>query len=230
MKRLDDLFFRFFGYTRNSMDSAARDVLEGDLRRLCDGADYDGAASAALRGYGPEIFGFLVTLHRDEGDASDVFSTFSENLWRGLSKFGWQCTLRAWAYTLARNASHRYRRDAKRHVQGRVPLTGSLAVDELVQKVRTETIEYLKTAQKDRFAMLRESLPADDQTLLILRVDRRLAWDELARVTLGGSAESDGEPTEEELKKESARLRKRFQLVKEKLLEMGKRAGLVPQD
>lgn len=209
------------------MDVAAREALEADLRRLCDGADYDGAASAALRGYGPEIFGFLLTLHRDEGDAGDVFSAFSENLWRGLSKFGWQCTLRAWAYTLARNASHRYRRDAKRHVRGRVPLTGSSDVDALVQKVRTETIEYLKTEQKDRFAMLRESLPADDQMLLVLRVDRRLAWEELARVTLG---EDVGDPTAEDLKKESARLRKRFQLVKEKLLEMGKEAGLVPKD
>jgi RNA polymerase sigma-70 factor, ECF subfamily len=209
------------------MDPAAREELERDLRQRCDGADYDGAASAALRGYGPEIFGFLVALHRDEGDASDVFSTFSENLWRGLPKFGWQCTLRAWAYTLARNASHRHRRDAKRHGQGRVPLSGSSAVEGLVHKVRTETLEYLKTEQKDRFAALRESLPAEDQTLLILRVDRRLAWDELARVTLG---EQDGEPSEEELKKESARLRKRFQLVKEKLLEMGRRAGLVKDD
>ena len=209
------------------MDPAARDQLESDLRRLCDGADYDGAAGAALRGYGPEIFGFLVTLHRNDSEASDVFSSFSENLWRGLSKFGWQCTLRAWAYTLARNASHRYRRDAKRHVQGRVPLTGSLAVDGLVQKVRTETLEYLKTEQKDRFAALRDSLPAEDQMLLILRVDRRLAWDELARVTLG---ENNSEPTEDDLKKESARLRKRFQSVKEKLLELGKRAGLVTKD
>lgn len=209
------------------MDPAARDQLESDLRRLCDSADYDGAASAALRGYGPEIFGFLVTLHRHESEASDVFSSFSENLWRGLSRFGWQCTLRAWAYTLARNASHRYRRDAERHVHGRVPLTGSLADEGLVQKVRTETLEYLKTEQKDRFAALRESLPAEDQMLLILRVDRRLAWDELARVTLG---ESESEPTEEDLKKESARLRKRFQAVKEKLLELGKRAGLVTKD
>jgi RNA polymerase sigma-70 factor (ECF subfamily) len=208
------------------MDSDARDALEARLRTRCEEGDHDGAATDALKAYGPEIFGFLVALHRDEGDASDVFSTFSESLWRGLPKFGWQCTLRAWAYTIARNASHRFRRDARRHVHGRVGIDDApSAVEGLVHKVRTETLEYLKTEQKDRFAALRESLPKDDQTLLILRVDRKLAWEELARVTL---SEEEGEPTEDALKKESARLRKRFQLVKEKLLEMGERAGLIP--
>jgi len=213
------------------VDEAARAELEKEIRRRVEAGELDAAATAALRGYGPEIYGFLVAMHRDDEDAGDVFSQFSENLWKGLPKFGWQCTLRAWAYTIARNASYRFRKNARRRAAGQLALSDADAgavVEKVAHQVRTETRSWLKTEQKDRFAALRESLPAEDQTLLILRVDRGLAWEELARVMLTEEEASDPrEPSEEDLKKESARLRKRFQLVKEKLLEMGKRAGLI---
>jgi RNA polymerase sigma-70 factor (ECF subfamily) len=56
---------------------------------------------------------------------------------------------------------------------------------------------------------------------LVLRVDRDLQWNELAGIFLG-----DPSADAAALKKEAARLRKRFQLVKEKLLEQGKQQGL----
>src|SRR4051812_47158979 len=96
------------------MDDAARIELERKVRERCDAADHQTAATAAIRGYGPEIYGFLLAMHRNEDEAGDVFSQFSENLWKGLPKFAWQCTLRAWAYTIARNASYRWRKNAKR--------------------------------------------------------------------------------------------------------------------
>lgn len=206
------------------MDDSARTDLEREARERCGRGDFGGAATLAIKGYGPEIFGFLVALHRSDQDAADVFSTFSESLWKGLPGFAWQCTLRAWAYTIARNASYRFTRNARRDARGRVPLDGSSQAGELAAKVRTETLTYLRTEQRDRFAALRASLPPEDQALLILRVDRKLAWEELARVMLG---EEEGAIDDERLKKESARLRKRFQLVKEKLIEMGERAGLI---
>lgn len=210
------------------MDETARAALEQDVRDRCARGDVSGAATAAIRGYGPEILGFLVALHRDEEDARDVFSTFGEALWRGLPTFAWACSLRTWAYTIARNASTRHRKTQKKRSAGRTPLS---AAGELAEQVRTATLTYLKTEQKDRFAALRASLPPEDQELLILRVDRNLAWEEIARIVAeGGEAEAEDapEPSPEALKRESARLRKRFQLVKEKLLEMGKRAGLLP--
>src|SRR5699024_4798077 len=149
-----------------------------------------------------------------EDDAGDVFSLFGEQLWKGLPGFAWECSLRTWAYTIARNASYRYRKTARRKGEGQVPLS---AAGEIAARVRTETFTYLRTAQQDRFASLREALTEEDQLLLILRVDRGLAWDELARIM----ASEGGAEDEESLKKESARLRKRFQLVKEKLLTMG---------
>jgi RNA polymerase sigma-70 factor (ECF subfamily) len=55
----------------------------------------------------------------------------------------------------------------------------------------------------------------------VLRVDRGLAWDELARVF------SEQDLDEEALTREAARLRKRFQLVKEKLKALAEREGIV---
>ena len=198
-----------------------RGEVEETVRAFCAARDYDAAATAALRGYGPEIFSLVSALHSNEDDAADVFAMFSEALWRGLPKFGWQCSLRTWAYIVARNASHRVRKLARRHA-GHIPFQDS-AVARVAQEVRTTTLPFLRSAQRDRLAALRDTLSEDDKTLLVLRIDRDLAWDDLACVMLGSeSVEGDAA-----LKRESARLRKRFQLVKERLVKLGKKKGLI---
>ena len=69
--------------------------------------------------------------------------------------------------------------------------------------------------------LLRDHLPTDDQTLLILRVDRDLSWNEVALVmTYDGEA-----PTDDRVKRESARLRKRFELVKDRLRTLAEEEG-----
>ena len=60
--------------------------------------------------------------------------------------------------------------------------------------------------------------------LLSLRIDRKLAWNDLARILHDGQ---EGQLGAEELKRESARLRKQFQATKEKLTELAKRHGLI---
>ena len=82
----------------------------------------------------------------------------------------------------------------------------------------------MKSQTKDRIARLRESLSNDEQMLLSLRLDRGLAWNELARILHDGPQE---ELTDEVLKRESSRLRKRFQSVKEKLAELARLEGLL---
>jgi RNA polymerase sigma-70 factor (ECF subfamily) len=74
---------------------------------------------------------------------------------------------------------------------------------------------------KDRFRQLRESLDPDDRMLLVLRVDRDLPWNEIARVMLGRES-----PEPESLKRESERLRKRFQLIKDELRERAHELGV----
>jgi RNA polymerase sigma-70 factor, ECF subfamily len=200
----------------------SRDQVEREVRRLCEEGAFVAATTAAIRAYGPEILGFLVAQHHGEEDASEVFSLWSERVFRGLPGFGWGSSLRTWAYTVARNASVNFVRG--RRARARREQAGD--ADEIAaveQQVRTETPAYLRTRARDKLAAIRDALPPEDRMLLVLRVDRKLEWKDLARVMLG----EDGDVTDAALAKESQRLRKRFQLLKEKLVEAGKRAGIL---
>jgi RNA polymerase sigma-70 factor, ECF subfamily len=207
------------------MPSEQREELEREIRALWERGELQGAAAAAVRGYGPEIYGFLVAFHRQKDDASEVFAAFTERLWRGLPGFEWQCSFRTWAYAIARNTSLTYRRQARRRAEMYGPLPEGSQLSALEQPPRSETASYLKTQRQTRMAALRESLPREDQELLVLRVDRKLAWRDLARVLL--HAGDGSSPNDEVLEREAARLRKRFQLLKEQLYELGRREGLI---
>jgi RNA polymerase sigma-70 factor (ECF subfamily) len=204
------------------MDDAERVRLEGEVRALVERGDHAGAATHALRGYGPELFGFLVATLHSEQDASDVFADLAEALWRGIARFSWESTLRTWAYAIARNASRRFRRDAGRRAR-REARAGESALDGVAAAVRTQTLTFLRTAQRTRLETLRDALDPDDRTLLVLRVDRRLEWIDVARVF---ASDVEG-PDAETLAREASRLRKRFQLVKERLHALARKEGLV---
>jgi RNA polymerase sigma-70 factor, ECF subfamily len=203
------------------LNDVERARLEDDVRALCEKGDMDGAATMALRAYGGEIFGFLLAVHHDEAMASDAFSTFAEGLWRSLAKFEWNATLRTWAYAIARNAARGARRDARRQDKGGVRV-GESALEEVAQAVKTETLGFMRTEKRTRLQGLRDALEPEDRALLVLRIDRGLAWNELARVLY----ERDEPLDEASTVREAARLRKRFQHLKERLREAAKREGL----
>jgi RNA polymerase sigma-70 factor (ECF subfamily) len=206
------------------MNPADRDPREEPVRHAVESGDLAGATTAALRGYGPEVFGFLVTLVRAREDADEVFSRFAEHVWSGLPDFGWQSSLRTWLYGVARHAAYNHLRNERRRARRQEPLAEGSALSGIVAEAREKTKSYLVTEFKDRFAKLRDSLPAEDRELLVLRVDRGLEWEELVQVLAGGDA-----PDPTTLKREAARLRKRFQFLKKKLLELGRKEGLVPE-
>ena len=157
------------------MATARYEELEAEIRRLLAGRDLAGAATLAIRGYGAEIYGFLVTFHRDEEDAGEVFALFSERLWRDLPGFKGDCSLRTWAYVLARHASLNYRRDKRRRDKRQQGLTEGSELSAVVEQVRSETASYLRSERRERFAALRESLPQEDQVLLTAEEARRRA-------------------------------------------------------
>ena len=206
------------------MDEATRARLEHDVRSACAGGDLERAATLAVRGYGPEILGFLVATLRSESDASDVFAETTEALWKGLPTFAWESSLRTWAYAVARNIARTRRRDAARRDR-RARAASDSSMDQVAQAVRTETLAFLRTEKKTRLQALRDTLPEEDRMLLVLRVDRGLAWNELARVLR--EADGEGEMNDAEIAREAARLRKRFQLVKDRLRELAKKEGLI---
>jgi len=83
-----------------------------------------------------------------------------------------------------------------------VPLSSAPEVAALAAAARTTTVPWQRTEVKDEVSRLRESLPVDDQTLLILRIDRKMSWREIAHI-LGETQEPA--------------LRKRFERIKERL-------------
>jgi RNA polymerase sigma-70 factor (ECF subfamily) len=174
-----------------------------------------------VRIYGPEILGFLLAILRDEELAREVYSDWMEDVCRGLAGFRWQCTFRTWAYMLARHAWHRTL--ARAEGPGTVPLSDAPEVAARAVRERTPTLPYLRTDLKKKVARLREGLAPDDQELLILRVDRGLAWLEIAEVMLGpgGPRRSRARETE------AAALRKRFERVKERLRDLARREKVV---
>ncbi len=91
-----------------------RNELEQEIKYRLEHADHDGAATMALRGYGPEIFGFLHVFHRNPQDAAEVLAIFSERLWRDLPTFRGDCTFRTWACAAARHSALNYARDSRR--------------------------------------------------------------------------------------------------------------------
>lgn len=206
------------------MDSPDRTELEESIRVRAKGGDAAGAATVAVRGFGPEILGFLVAMSRSDEDGAEAFAMFSEDLWRGLPAFRWGCSFRTWAYTLARHALVRLADGQRRRAARQVALSDCPELAELTARVRTETLTYLRTETKSKVAELRASLPEEDKALLILRVDRGLAWSELARVMLEPHTPNVDDAAL--IKREAARLRKRFQLVKARLLsELGHRVA-----
>lgn len=202
------------------MDAAAREVLEAELRRWYDAGDLHAVATAAIRGYGPELYGFLVGLARDADAASEIFARVCESLWRGLPGFRWDSSLRVWAYTITRHGFHHWTRDRER-ARRQVPLSDVPELSALVAQVRTTTAVHLRTDVKDGFAALRDTLAPDDQLLLGLRLDGAMAWADIARV-LGG--DDGATPSAREV----AALRKRYERLKAQLRALAEAHQLVP--
>ena len=180
--------------------------LEARVTERLDESDVAGAATAAIQGYGPQILGYLTALLRDEDVAADAFAAFCEDLWRGIGAFRRESTVRTWAYRLAWHAAQRTAREPYRRRRRPLPSGASSA---LAAEVRSTTAAHLRQSNADRLAEVRRTLTPEEQTLLILRIDRDLSWDEIAHVMSEAGAP----------RVESAALRKRFERLKTALRE-----------
>ena len=184
-------------------------ALDLRVRGLLDGGDPDLAATVALEDLGPAILGWLRALHGpDDGD--EVFADFAERFWKGLPGFRGESTLKAWAYRIAWNASHNFRDDAWRRRRQRLATS---AASRLADRLTRSAGAPREAA---RLARLRELLAPEDHALLVLRLDREMAWEEIAGVlSASGPLVS------------AAALRKRYERVKERLGRMARDEGLL---
>jgi len=192
------------------------------MREACRAKQLDVAARVALEAYGDEVLSFLSARLPSQSDAREVFSMFAEDLWSGLPQFEWRCSARTWLYALARNAAARYLTTPAHRAARNLPLSELHSVSMLVERLRSATHVYQQTDTKDRFRQLRAQLSGEEQTLLILRVDRGMSFRDLA-VAMSGDANLD----DDAVRKEAARLRKTFERVKLELRELAEREGLL---
>lgn len=193
---------------------------EHAVRTLLQSRDYDAALTLTIRGYGPELLGWMEAQLRDAGQAREAFAWFAEDLWHSLRAFRGECSIRTWAYAVARNSVNRFRqRGAAVPFEG-VVLSAVSRASVLMVAPLTPDSRLAKEQRLDLVERLRGELDEDDQALLTLRIDKGLNWREVAIVlTFVGQV-----PGEEELTREEARLRKRFQLVKARLRKLADEA------
>src|SRR5262245_21811063 len=179
----------------------------------------EGAVRIALAHYQTEVYSFLYARLGSESDAHEVFAQMSEDLWRGIEGFEWRSSFRTWLYTLARHAAVRFERSPANQRGRRQSL--SRVADAPVRE-RSRTRPYLRTDVKDRFAELRATLSPDEQSLLVLRVDRLMSWEDVARVL------HDADDTA--LRRRTANLRHRFRQLVLRLRERAREEGIVDED
>jgi RNA polymerase sigma-70 factor (ECF subfamily) len=171
--------------------------LEAAIREPLARGELHAAASSAVRGYGPEVLGYLRAL-LPASDADDAFSIWCEFLWKQLPQYRGEAAFRTWAYHLAWGAARRVLEDA--HRRRARPLASS-QLEALAQEVRSTTAVHLRQDTADRFARIRGRLTPDEQTLLVLRIDRDLPWADVATV----------------MEQPEAALRKRLERLKDKI-------------
>jgi RNA polymerase sigma-70 factor, ECF subfamily len=191
-------------------------VTDERIRQLIEQGDAAGATQLILQAYGVEVLGYLMTLVKDESAASDAFADACESVLKNVLKFRGESSTRTWFYAIVRHAAYHEVRSQRRRRGDR--LSGLQEV--LVAPVRTATAAFQRTAVKDEVSRLRDALSDDERELLLLRVDRRLSWNEIAQVRLG-------QPSAEELTREAARCRKQFERAKTHLRRLAQEAGLL---
>jgi RNA polymerase sigma-70 factor (ECF subfamily) len=202
------------------MQLEEREKLEQDIHDMCLRGDLAGAVERALEGYGQEIMRLMNSVLHNYERSRDAFSLFSENLLRGLPGFRWESSFRTWAYRLARNACYQVMHSPAHREQ-----PGSMSeLPDQTFKPRSETRPWQRTSVKERFRALRESLDPQERMLLLLRVDQKLSWEEVARVM---AEDGDAPLTGAELKRKAAALRQQFQRIKTHLRSMAEEEGLI---
>ncbi len=183
-----------------------------DIRDLVAGGDLRAAATAVIATHGPAMLSYLRAVLRDEDLAGDAFSVFAEAVWSAVGRFEGKSAVRTWAFGVAWHASQRVRNEAwQRHRERfRTGQASRLAAD-----IRTQSA-IRRDREADQLAELRKELTADDQNLLVLRLEHGLDWGEIAEVL-----SEEGEPVT------AAALRKRFERLKERIAQLARERGLV---
>ncbi len=177
-----------------AFDAEVRDLVRAGRERQ--------AAHLLLMRLSPELQPFLHRLLGNMCLADEAHSATCERLWRGLATFRWECSLRSWSYIIARREASRCR---MRHARDGIMQTTLSKAEQIPQVAATA----VSTTKRDQLDALRSSLSDEDRDLLVLHVERGLAWKEVAAAFL-----EEDDASEEAILREAARLRQRFRTIR----------------
>lgn len=165
-----------------------------------------------IRRYAAEMRSFLRSRTGSRQSMEEVYAVFTEDVWKGLPQLRSDKHMRSWLYVLARNALSRHVR-FKRRWRLRHTFSG---LDSLPAEAR----QSYGTRQGNlaQLTPLLADLGPADRELLEQRLIKALPWREIALQSAPA-----GDSSEAFLTRESARLRKRYQLL---LLSLRQRADL----
>jgi RNA polymerase sigma-70 factor (ECF subfamily) len=187
-------------------------ALEQRLKQAWMDGDLKGSAGTAVSEYGPELLGFLTARFRDRTAAAEAFAQGQEDFWTAWPSFRWDCPARNWMYKIFSNAANRWHRDRHNNPGLRAGLSGVGQAADQAQASHQSPAPYLRTTIKSRFRLLRDQLPEEERTLLILKVDKGFSWREVAEIML-----PEAELSAEEWKREADRRAQQFSRLKQKL-------------
>jgi len=186
-----------------SHEQGNKAALDSEVQELLAAGRERDAAHLLLARLSPELKPFLHRLLGDAALADEALSITCEHLWRGLAGFRWECTLRSWSYIVARREASRCR---ARQARAGIKQTTLSAADDV--PARAPTAPGLSTTGLDLLENLRAGLSDEDRDLLVMRVERDLAWKDIAVAFLEDSAAGEA------VDREAARLRQRYRSIR----------------
>lgn len=182
---------------------------EDEIMELVDSGEFERATETVIDAYGSELYNYIRKLCGDPHLADDAFQSFSIDLWEGLESFEGRSSIETWAYTVARNAAYQLMRKQGRKKER------PLYTDEqrrLAERwTRSATKNWEKTEAKHWLWEIVEEFGSEARELFVLRIGNQKSWREIAEIV------EDDDLEGKELSRASARLRKRYQRLKEKL-------------
>ena len=203
-------------------ENTAKNPVEASIRERLAAEDLTEAARLGLNAYGPELLRFAAAMLRSPDAAEDAFGEACEKLWAGLPSFRGEASFRTWVFAVVRRVCFEHLRSPRARRQA--PLSEAGPLSGIAAQVRTATQPFLRTDVKGRLRALRASLSPEEQALLTLRIDRGLAWSEIAVIL------HDAEAGAAERRKREASLRKKLERLKDRLRELARKDGLLDGD
>lgn len=147
------------------------------VRALVWRGEASAAVDLAFAELGAEVFGFLIGVVGDVDRARMLYAEVRRRAEGAMPSFGWECSVRVWAYGLARAELRARRRRRSSSARSSAPAG------------KVIPLPASRPRLPRAVASMRAALPEEDREILILRLDRALEWKDVARTGLGAAAD-----------------------------------------